>query len=577
MSRKKNTDTYSDASSDKSSRPKPTDIDRVQGFERQVKRYHRVPCKFTAATERDAAALPAEVTADDMRGREDMRDIPFVTIDGADARDFDDAIHVERTGERQWLLRVAIADVSHYVSPDTTKALDAEALVRGNSQYFPLSVEPMLPEALSNGLCSLVPWQDRLAVVAEFSISADAPPGKPRFALAVIHSHARLTYDQVKACMLDRNPAQLEEMTSRPSGMAVAGMLEEAFNVFRVLQEARSARGSMDFDHGEPVFQVKKDGEGFSYATRQRHDAHRLIEECMIAANEAVARHLEASGAPCIYRVHPEPEPERLKELFDTLKYGSLSVSNKLPSKPTLAGILALAKGAHDEDIVARCCLRAMPKAYYDVRNIGHYGLASESYCHFTSPIRRYADLAVHRALRQSMGWPIPKKLDFGKFANVANIVNVREIVSVDAEREMGKMLGCLVLSRLEGRTVTATVTGLAEFGLFMAIDGIPEMEGLLHVSKLPSNVSPKAQRDQEAYDRWRDGDFDDYDDFYDDYSRYGRRHSYQRNYVEPWMLGVRGRVKIEYVDIHAQRVSLIPDGSFKGALTQAANNAIKA
>ncbi|MEG2173813.1 MAG: VacB/RNase II family 3'-5' exoribonuclease, partial [Desulfovibrionaceae bacterium] len=370
--------------------------DDVAVQERLVKLNHKVPDAFPPAALDEAAALGADPSAADMAEREDLRHLPFVTIDGHSARDFDDAIHVEKQG-KGWLLRVAIADVTHYVRPHS--ALDKEAQERANSWYFPTSVEPMLPEALSNGLCSLKPAVDRLVMVAEIAIAANGQAGASRFAAGVIRSAARLTYEEVQAAVVDNDAAGRAKVLEKAgSAHSAAGacltMLEETVALSKVLVLMREERGSLDFELPEPEYVFDDQGVIINIKRRVRLFAHRMIEECMIAANEAVARFLEAKHTPFVFRVHPEPEPDRLAGLFRTL--ASTSLAPALPPKPDASHVQALireAKGGQQEFLVGRLCLRTMPQARYQPENEGHFGLASTSYCHFTSPIRRYADM----------------------------------------------------------------------------------------------------------------------------------------------------------------------------------------
>ena len=470
--------------------------DDVDVQEELVKLNHEVPRDFPLSVLAEAAALPAAPGEADMAGREDLRHLPLVTIDGADARDFDDAVQVERKG-KGWLLRVAIADVSHYVRPAPGKghaSLDAEALARGNSWYFPRSVEPMLPPALSNGLCSLKPQEDRLAVLAEIPFSPTGQPGKARFAPAVMRSAARLTYDQVKACLLDHDAEALARLRENPRGGDVLAMLEEAFRLYTVLREARRERGSLDFDLPEPEYTFDAEGRVLKIGFRRRHDAHRLIEEFMIAANEAVARHLRDTGLPFLYRVHPQPEPERLESLFETLAATALETmptdkqsgkqADGRPDAAAIQGILAAAQGTDQEFLVSRLCLRAMPQARYQPENEGHFGLASQAYCHFTSPIRRYADLLVHRALKTSLGQAVGPLPAGQKLLRIGDQLNRRERAAVDCEREMARRLGCLALRDREGERFAGVVSGVTDFGLFVELADMP-VEGMIRVEDL--------------------------------------------------------------------------------------------
>lgn len=457
-----------------------------------VKLNHQTPRDFPPAVLAEAAALPQTPTQADMDEREDLRALPLVTIDGADARDFDDAVQVERKGAG-WLLRVAIADVSHYVRPAPGKGragLDGEALERGNSWYFPRSVEPMLPPALSNGLCSLNPDEDRLAVLVEIPFSAAGQPGKARFALCVMRSAARLTYDQVRACLLDHDAEALARLREKPRGGEVLAMLEEAFRLYAVLRTARQKRGSLDFDLPEPDYSFDAAGRVRHIGFRRRHDAHRLIEEYMIAANEAVARHLRDAGLPFLYRVHPRPDPERLESLFDSLAATALESlpagvhSGGKADAAAMRGILAAAQGTEQEFLVNRLCLRAMPQARYQPENEGHFGLASQAYCHFTSPIRRYADLLVHRALKASLGraaGPLPAG---HKLLRMGDRLNRLERASMECEREMARRLGCLALRNREGERFSGIIAGVTDFGLFVELTSMP-VEGMIRVEDL--------------------------------------------------------------------------------------------
>lgn len=462
--------------------------DDVAVQEELVKLNHEVPRDFPAGALSEAEALPGEPGEADFKGRRDVRDLALVTIDGADARDFDDAVHVEeQPGGKGWVLRVAIADVSHYVRPrgrGCPGALDAEALSRGNSWYFPRSVEPMLPEVLSNGLCSLRPHVNRLAVLAEIPFTAAGKPGKPRFSEVVMRSAARLTYDQVKACILDKDEAALAELRTEERGEEVLVMLDKAFALYTVLRDVRRQRGTLDFDLPEAQSRLDDLGRVVWLGHRERNDAHRLIEEFMIAANEAVARHLRDADIPFLYRVHPDPDPERLESLFDTLAATGIENLPPKPSPATMQGILAAAQGTPQEFLVNRLCLRAMPQARYMPFNEGHFGLASTAYCHFTSPIRRYADLLTHRALKMSLGLdsgPLPAG---EKLLRIGDQINRRERAAMACEREMDRRLGCLALLPRVGEHFSGIVAGVTDFGVFVELEAMP-VEGMIRVEDL--------------------------------------------------------------------------------------------
>lgn len=461
--------------------------DDVAVQEELVKLNHEVPRDFPAGVLAEAQQLPAGPTAEDMHDREDVRHLPLVTIDGADARDFDDAVQVEDRPGGGWLLRVTIADVSHYVRPrgsGSTGALDAEALARGNSWYFPKSVEPMLPEVLSNGLCSLRPDVDRLAMLAEIPFTAQGKPGKPRFAQVVMRSAARLTYDQVKACMLDNDTAALATLRENPRGEEVITMLQRAFALYAALRDARRQRGSLDFDLPEADSRLDEAGRVVWMGHRMRHDAHRLIEEFMIAANEAVARHLRDVGMPFLYRVHPLPDPERLESLFDTLAGVGMQDLPPRPDAAAMQGILARVQGTDQEFLVNRLCLRAMPQARYQPFNEGHFGLASQAYCHFTSPIRRYADLLTHRSLKTSLGIGVGALPAGQKLLRIGDQINRRERAAMACEREMDRRMGCLALLPRVGEHFKGMVAGVTDFGIFVELANMP-VEGMIRIDDL--------------------------------------------------------------------------------------------
>lgn len=445
-----------------------------------VKLGRGVPMRFPELALEQARSFPASPDSVDIAGREDLRSAPFVTIDGASARDFDDAIHVEETQDG-FLLRVAIADVSHYVTPDTTPgSLDDEARRRGNSWYFPTSVEPMLPQALSNGLCSLKPGEDRLAMLAELPFTREGLPLKPRFAAIVMRSAARLIYDDVAAFFLGEDQGIPREL---------APMLGTARKLYELLARRRRERGTMDFIIPEPSYKFNDSGELLAMEDAKRNDAHMLIEEFMIAANEAVAAYLGGEAAPFLYRVHPAPEPEKLANLFNTLR---LTAPEILPPELQRDGadakailtVLARAQGEPQQYLVNRLCLRAMGQARYQAENIGHFGLASSAYCHFTSPIRRYADLLVHRTLKAAIGMSADNLPDRQELDAIANGLNEQERKAVECERDMARRMACLILMDHVGETREGIISGVTEFGLFVEFRDMPA-DGLIRMSDL--------------------------------------------------------------------------------------------
>lgn len=460
------------------------DFNAIFVHEDLTKLNHEVPRDFPDKVLREAAALPGSLTEADLAQRADLRDLPFVTMDGATAKDFDDAICVERDGHGGYLLRVAIADVSQYVRPGSS--LDKEALDRGNSWYFPTSVEPMLPERLCNQLCSLVPGEDRPVMWANMECSAQGQVKHTSFGAGVIRSAARLTYDSAKTLALDKDEATINDFRrGNTRADQILAMLEAALELYRILAKTRRDRGSLDFDLPEPEADFDEAGKIMALRRAGRHDMHRLIEEFMIAANEAVAVFLGRSEIPVLYRVHPAPTQEKL-EAFRRQLLGCGLVPHKTSfSSRRLPELLSQIRGTRGESVFNRLCVRAMAQARYSDENIGHYGLASQAYCHFTSPIRRYADLLVHRALKVALGietGPIPS----GKrLVRIADIINSQEKKAQECEREMNKRVACLWMrAQPSDRTWQATVSSVQPFGVFVELDEAP-VEGLVGLREL--------------------------------------------------------------------------------------------
>ena len=419
-------------------------------------------------------AAPAVKSGD---GRLDLCRMPLVTIDGEDARDFDDAVFAERCAGGGWRLVVAIADVSHYVARDSE--LDREARRRGNSVYLPDRVVPMLPEALSNGLCSLRPDEDRLAVVCDMLVSAEGRVSRHSFARATIRSQARLTYTEVAAFLEGR--ASLDNP-------AIATSLKALDGVRLALTAQREERGALDLESHESRVELQ-DGRPASVVEVERNDAHRLIEEAMIAANVATARELErllkqegkgpASGTNPVYRVHEPPPSDRLDALEPALRLAGVAVPPAPVTPPALSEALARAKAASSLpnwiwDILA---LRSLAQARYETRRLGHFGLALATYVHFTSPIRRYSDLLVHRIL---LGWrPSADELD-----EVCAHISATERRAESAERMVDNWLKCALIEHRVGETFSGRVAGVTGFGLFVELDGTG-VQGLLHIGSL--------------------------------------------------------------------------------------------
>ena len=475
---------------------------RVQ--EDLTKLNHRIPTSFPDDALQEAELSAGQGIGDDSGKEtlEDLRHIALVTIDGEDARDFDDAVFVARE-EDGWRLLVAIADVSHYVRP--RGALDREARERGNSYYFPTSVEPMLPEALSNGACSLRPDEDRRAMVADMRFDASGIIRTSRFSNAVIRSRARLIYTQVEYMLENgRDDSDLPQPAthsprpgnippSRPTPELIA-MLKVASGLAETLIKRRHDAGALDFDLPEAEFTVEEN-RVTGISNRNRLFSHRLIEAFMIAANEAVARFLTEKGAPFPYRVHPAPSPEKLEELGRGLMATGLDLPLPRPADfardanwlPALLNSVQTREDLSPEQIflVNRLCLRSMMQARYDPEEGGHFGLASACYCHFTSPIRRYADLITHRALKYALGLDTGGSIPTGhKLLAATDRCNERERAAQDAEREITRRFGCLLLRNRVGETFGGVVCGVTHFGLFVELEGMP-LEGMIRVETL--------------------------------------------------------------------------------------------
>ncbi|MBR3880163.1 MAG: ribonuclease R [Mailhella sp.] len=417
----------------------------------------------------------------------DLRGEMLVTIDGADARDFDDAVFVSREGEN-WRLLVAIADVSYYVRPRT--ALDREARERGNSYYFPMSVEPMLPEVLCNGVCSLRPNEERRCMAADMTLDKDGNLLESRFVNGIMFSRARLTYNEVQAALEDAEGEAAAGIEERAPG--VCAMLEQAAELADILMERRRRQGALDFDLPEAEF-VVEEMNGASRVTgirnRQRLFSHRLIEAFMVRANEAVAEFLTKKGAPFLYRVHPSPGPDRLEDLYRALRYCDadlpLPKAAKVAVPNWLTHVLDAAVDTDQAFVVSRLVLRSMMQARYSSEEDGHFGLASACYCHFTSPIRRYSDLVNHRALRYVLGLDAGGAIPAGhKLLETAEQCNGREKVATDAEREINRRMGCLLLQGHTGELFGGIISGVMNFGFFVELDNMP-VEGMVRVETL--------------------------------------------------------------------------------------------
>ncbi|MBN1379671.1 MAG: ribonuclease R [Gammaproteobacteria bacterium] len=442
---------------------------------------HDIPNSWNQDVLQEAAALGAEVAEADKQNRLDLRDKPLVTIDGEDARDFDDAVYCEQEGSG-WRLYVAIADVSHYVRQES--ALDTEAASRGTSVYFPQTVIPMLPEAISNGLCSLNPKVDRLCMVCILDIDSNGIVKQHRFHEAVMCSQARLTYTEVAAAVMRR------EIAARKQLAHLLPHLERLYTLYKVLQKRRDKRGAIEFETTETRIIYGVDKKIESIVPLVRNDAHRIIEECMIAANIAAAEFLARRHVPCLYRVHEPPPADKLEDLATFL--GELGIKfprRKSVSPKQLSALLKSIRGRTDEHLIQTVALRSMSQAVYQPNNLGHFGLALETYAHFTSPIRRYPDLMVHRAIRHVLRGGTADNFPYTPQAvsSLGEHSSMTERRADEATRDAVDWLKCEYLLDKVGQEYDGIISGVASFGIFIELEGI-YVEGLAHVTSLPKD-----------------------------------------------------------------------------------------
>ena len=423
-----------------------------------------LPHEFSKKAMALARALPEEARAEDIRGRRDLRELPFVTIDSETAKDFDDAVHAVREG-KGFRLRVAIADVSHYVRPGD--ALDAEALERGTSVYLPRRVIPMLPEKLSNGLCSLNPGVDRLAMVCDMAIEHDGTVARYEFYAAVFRSHARLTYTSVWASISKGRP-----------GAELAAL----YACYQVLARERSRRGAIDFETVETRMEFDDKGKIKRIVPEIRNEAHRLIEECMLAANVCAGNFLAARKHPVLYRVHDVPAPEKVTALREFLAELGLKLpGGERPQPRDYAQILEKIRTRPDFPLLQTILLRSLKQAVYTPENVGHFGLAFEAYVHFTSPIRRYPDLLVHRAIKAVLAHQRYEGVNWSELGRHCSDTERR---ADEASRDVENWLKCFYMQDHVGGSFSGTVTGVTAFGLFVMLDDY-FVDGLVHISEL--------------------------------------------------------------------------------------------
>ena len=474
-------------------------------------RKFELPHQFSKRALAAAHALPDEVRSEDLHGRKDLRELHFVTIDGETARDFDDAVFCRREGKgfRLW---VAIADVSHYVRHGD--ALDVEARERGTSVYFPRRVIPMLPEKLSNGLCSLNPQADRLAMACEMEITPTGEVSGYKFYPAVIRSHARLTYT---------------EAWERLSSKTAKEHLAILYDVFKVLLGQRERRGAIDFETVETRMVFDARGKIEKIVPEPRNDAHRLIEECMLAANVCAGNFVAEHAHPVLYRVHDVPSAEKVSALRAFLAELGLQLpGGEIPRPADYAQLLQRIRKRPDFALLQTILLRSLKQAVYSPNNAGHFGLAFDAYVHFTSPIRRYPDLVVHRAIKAILA---RKRYDGVDWEGLGRHCSETERRADDASRDVENWLKCYYMRDHVGGTFSGTITGVAPFGLFVTLDDY-FVDGLVHISELG--------RDYFQYDDARHMLLGD---------RTGMR----------YRLADRMTVKLVRVDIEQRKMDLVP------------------
>lgn len=492
-----------------SNQPATGIITEILGFANETEaelnaalRSYNIPFQWSKEIVAFAKKIPPIVAEEDKKNRTDLRHLPFVTIDDESAKDFDDAVYAETKDSGGWKLYVAIADVSHYVTP--RDPLDQEAQKRGNSVYFPNKVIPMLPEKLSNGLCSLKPNEDRLAMICEMKISSSGRLSRYVFYEGVIRSHARLTYTQV-ATMLD----QLKNKAAhkwRKQFCALLPHLNTLYDLYKTLKSVREQRGAIDFDTVETQIIFDEKHKIKAIVPILRNDAHRLIEECMLCANQAAAKFLDRHKLISLFRVHQGPTDQKLTALYTFLKEFGLHFFGK--TKPTPADyqkLLAHVQKRSDASVVQTMLLRSLSQAVYHPDNTGHFGLAYKAYAHFTSPIRRYPDLLVHRAIRYIIRSEIPSKLvyrmphaellkkndiypyDQKMMLTLASECSMTERRADEASRDVITSLKCQYIQQHLGEVYAGTIVSVTGFGLFVELNDL-YVSGLVHISCLPKD-----------------------------------------------------------------------------------------
>lgn len=440
-------------------------------------RAYELPYQWSAEVLREAKQLSVEVLEHDKAGRNDLRHLALVTIDGEDAKDFDDAVYCERT-KNEFVLYVAIADVSHYVKLGS--ALDQEAEARGNSVYFPEKVIPMLPEALSNNLCSLHPHQDRLAIVCEMHISSEGKIKTYKFYRAVIHSHARLTYNQV-AAILRGEKTKNSEMIPH---------IKNLYRLYQKLLKQRVKRGSIEFNTTETRIEFDQRGKIKRIVPMVRNEAHRIIEECMLIANVSASHFLQEGNIPTLYRVHEGPDEQKLHDLKQFLRaFGLRLTGGDKPTSMDYAKLLLRIEKRPDAHLLQTVMLRSLRQAIYTPENVGHFGLSYEGYCHFTSPIRRYPDLIVHRGVCHRLQKRSVKKFPYDelKLIVLGEHCSMSERRADRATRDAIDRLKCEYMLNKVGQVFDGRIVDVTGFGVFVELDKI-YVEGLVHITALEND-----------------------------------------------------------------------------------------
>lgn len=487
---------------------------------------HAIPTQWPKAVLKDIKNFGKDVPAAAKKGRLDLRKVDLLTIDGEDARDFDDAVFCERSGDG-WRLLVAIADVAHYVQIGS--ALDKEATSRSTSVYFPDRVVPMLPEVLSNGLCSLNPQVDRLCMVCDMRIGKDGKVTSAKFSEAVMCSSARLTYTQVGDFLEGKSAISVPKKLQSTIG--------ELHALYKVFAQARQRRGAIELDLPQVKFELGEDGSIAGIKVEARNDAHRLIEECMIAANVQAAKFLSKNKIPGLYRVHPKPDPDR----FDELRLYLLSLGLKVPHPDHVTphqfnDLLQQVKDRPDSAAISMAMLRSLTHAEYTPKNIGHFGLGLDAYAHFTSPIRRYPDLLVHRAIRHIVRGGKAGAYDYNArdMEKLGQITSTNERRAEEATRDVEAWLKCEYMEDHVGDEFAGVITGVTNFGLFVQVTEL-QIDGLVHVTSLAN-----------------------------DYYRYeaGSQRLLGERSGKAFSLGEAMRVRVHSVDLDARRIDFRPADS---------------